>query len=249
MLCERIYNHFKQDVYINRHIKYIAFLFAMFLAITIFHINQPKNNSNGSWIWSHNKLSDAIDTDVLYIMQGAISKVDNINQFYNQGLRARFIDKNVYLVLRMNTLDDSDDFLNLIDNLIWQWEIKGTTILGIQLDYDSATLKLASYATKLETIRSKLPSKYKLSITGLMDWLVSGNISELESISNFTDEIVFQLYQINNYYNLNQAFVAFNKATFDFKVGLLNNHHENSTIVNNLRELPNFTGYIKFIIK
>ncbi len=47
----------------------------------------------------------------------------------------------------------------------------------------------------LSDLRRQLPAKYRLSITGLLDWSANGDPEKLAALGNMVDEIVVQTYQ------------------------------------------------------
>lgn len=75
------------------------------------------------------------------------------------------------------------------------WEAAGNRLEGLQIDFDAATRGLAHYAAFLADLRRRLPRRWKLSITGLMDWSAGGDPSALRQLSGTVDEIVVQTYQ------------------------------------------------------
>lgn len=52
--------------------------------------------------------------------------------------------------------------------------VRGNQLEGLQIDFDAATRGLAHYAAFLSDLRQRLPRRWKLSITGLMDWSAGG---------------------------------------------------------------------------
>lgn len=68
-------------------------------------------------------------------------------------------------------------------------------LAGLQVDFDSSTRSLAGYAAFLTALRQRLPPRYRLSATGLMDWGTNGDPAALDSLVGVLDEIVVQTYQ------------------------------------------------------
>lgn len=74
--------------------------------------------------------------------------------------------------------------------------VRGNQLEGLQIDFDAATRGLAHYAAFLSDLRQRLPRRWKLSITGLMDWSAGGgrgDPSALRQLSGTLDKIVCRL--------------------------------------------------------
>jgi hypothetical protein len=69
-------------------------------------------------------------------------------------------------------------------------------IAGIQLDIDSPTRTLSTYAGFLKQVRQGLPRGIALSITGLLDWFRDG--TDVDKVIAEVDEFVPQFYDVNN---------------------------------------------------
>jgi len=89
---------------------------------------------------------------------------------------------------------DHEQVLKKINNVISQFKKLNIPLIGLEIDYDSATSKINQYAIFLSLLREKLPSNLKLSITSLPDWLNSKNIKQL---FNSIDHIVMQVHSVN----------------------------------------------------
>jgi len=68
------------------------------------------------------------------------------------------------------------------------------TVIGLQLDYDCPTNRLAEYARFLTLVRSALPKDELLSITALLDWFRPG--TAVADVINNVDEFVPQFYDV-----------------------------------------------------
>jgi len=130
-----------------------------------------------------------------------------------------------------------------------RWERRGNKVEGLQLDFDSSTLKLLKYSNYLAFVRANLPKKYKLSITGLGDWLVNGKQQHLIAISKSVDEIIFQLYQYKTaYQNLTPYFTSLKASGLPFKLGLVQRGEYIKSQLQQLTNLPNYRGSVIFTI-
>lgn len=199
------------------------------------------------WLWGSNKLESYPEAEQAYLLQGAVERQDGVPYFINQGMAPRLSDKAIVLVFRCETLDDDPRLINIMESIANHWEAQGATVVGIQLDYDSPTAQLLRYGDALENIRQHLDARYSLSITGLSDWILSGDRAALERVFTAADEVVFQLYGGSHYPYLAEYIEGLAKLKHRFKVGLLFNHPANGDILDKLKKLPGFTGVIYFI--
>ena len=76
----------------------------------------------------------------------------------------------VWLVVRTDTLDWPDGAAEQLASRADAWAEAGSRMVGIQVDFDARTRHLDRYAAFLADLRRRLPPRYRLSITGLMDW-------------------------------------------------------------------------------
>jgi hypothetical protein len=136
----------------------------------------PAERPESYWIWAGITVPADIQEKVLYIYQGTLTKEAEENKFRRLGLfpfsgKA----KELNLVFRIETLDPSPRFVNTVICYLDEWERKGNTVHGVQLDFDAPTAKLLQYSDFLIDFRSRLPKKYRLSVTGLGDWLFAAD--------------------------------------------------------------------------
>lgn len=101
----------------------------------------------------------------------------------------------VWLVVRAERLDwDAGTYAALFDELD-RWQRAGNNVLGLQVDFDAATKGIGGYRQFLGGLRVRLPARWRLSITGLMDWSAHGDPHELMALRGVVDEVVVQTYQ------------------------------------------------------
>jgi hypothetical protein len=118
---------------------------------------------------------------------------------------------------------------------------------GLQIDFDARTRGLGRYAGFLRALRRELPERYRLSITGLMDWSANGDPAALASLAGVVDEVVVQTYQgratIAGY---DAWFARMRGFRLPFKVGLVQGGHWREPP--GLTAEPNFRGYVVFLV-
>lgn len=101
----------------------------------------------------------------------------------------------VWLVVRAQSLDWTPATHQRIMTELARWRAAGNRMAGIQLDFDSSTKGLDSYAAFLKQFRAGLDPQYQLSITGLMDWGANADPAALGALAGVVDEVVVQSYQ------------------------------------------------------
>ncbi len=145
------------------------------------------------WDWGANRVltTDEIDTlnklgsRYVFSLCGFIRNVEGVPQWEPEGRPSAPIPgKQQYLVVRIDAAFakriDSDVPPELMSTILQGWERNRTTVtIGLQLDCDVPTKKLAAYITFLKDIRRALPADIHLSITMLVDWIHSEHLTEL----------------------------------------------------------------------
>ena len=125
------------------------------------------------WIWGNIKSAPYLSqAKALYILQGNIHFDPSTKHSVvsAQGIAPiRKPQQKIWLVYRNHHLNWKNNELDSILKRVKRWENLGNHIEGIQIDFDAKTQNLHDYALFLTQLRSQLPLKYKLSITGLMD--------------------------------------------------------------------------------
>lgn len=187
-------------------------------------IKGERNNTQDYWIWAGILPRDAPLNEGLYIYQGVIIQKEGNIHFVKKGLFPHpIIAKKLYLVFRLEgSLPDPTKLANLILIYVANWQRYRVSIEGIQLDFDSPSARLLQYNNFLVDFRKAFPRNYKVSITGLGDWVLNGNREILTKMARSIDEIVFQLYQNRNQLAKGEIYVnKLMKLDFPFKVGFL----------------------------
>ena len=101
----------------------------------------------------------------------------------------------VWLTVRCERLDWGEGVYRQVLNELARWEAAGNHVAGLQIDFDAATRGLDGYAAFLGTLRRRLPPRYRLSVTGLLDWSAHGDAAALDRLGGVVDEVVIQTYQ------------------------------------------------------
>jgi hypothetical protein len=206
---------------------------------------QSPPSTDAYWIWAGIEVPPEVQTAPLYFYQGLLSEDAQGPRFNRRGYYPYpTTSPELYLVFRLETLDPSPRFPEAIVRLCAEWEQKGNPVSGVQLDFDAPSAQLLRYSTFLQTFRERLPRRYRLSVTGLGDWLFSAEDDALTQISAATDEVVFQLYQKRRPLPDQAKYLEkLRHLTFPFKLGQLDSTPDKIA----LNDTPYYHGSIFFI--
>lgn len=206
------------------------------------------------WVWggwrAHAPIEQARE---LYILQGTVSERGGKLRFEKQGgspykTRAQ----SVYLVYRLEAVIHSPALIRTWLKHLEAWEHYGNRVTGIQLDFDARSRHLDRYAEFLETVRRALPSHYKLSVTGLLDWATTGSKEDLQALGNVVDEVVFQTYQGRHTIpNAGEYLESLSALKVPFKIGLVQHGRWEPRIelMDALEDNRHFGGYVVFLVR
>ena len=204
------------------------------------------------WVWGGVPLDRAeICGRTLYVHQGWVGE-DRRGVFVRaQGLSPHEIrDRDLVLVYRLTSLPPVERWMPAATERAAHWVRRGSRVVGIQLDFDSATARLGEYARWLRLVRTALPTRYRLSVTGLADWSTQGDPLSLTRISKVVDEVVFQLYRGRSPIPLESAYLnGLARLDIPFKLGLLPGMDLGGSDYKRVRANPSFRGSVVFLQK
>lgn len=199
------------------------------------------------WLWAGVQAPDGIKAREWYLLDGEIRAADEGRFAQLRPGVPRLQGSDVWLVVRTDTLDWRDEMVETLARRADRWAAGGSRVVGIQLDFDARTRGLDDYAAFLADVRSRLPPRYKLSITGLMDWSANGDPAALHRLKGIVDEAVIQTYQgretIQGY---ELYFDRMKGFPIPFKVGLVEDGRWVEPPI--LRTEANFRGYVVFLV-
>jgi hypothetical protein len=209
------------------------------------------SNYDAFWLWSGVKPQPVLkQARSVYVLQGQIeAKHGDESQvrFIAQGVAVpRRQAAEVWLAYRVHTLHWTPREYTILLAQLQRWQQAGNKVVGVQIDFDAHTLHLQEYVEFLKRLRQRLPSSYRLGITGLMDWssrVESGQVNQLRGI---VDEVVVQTYQgrhtIENY----SAYLPrVSQLNMPFKIGLIQGGNWDAPSY--IAESPWFRGYVVFL--
>ncbi|MDP3550546.1 MAG: DUF3142 domain-containing protein [Novosphingobium sp.] len=155
--------------------------------------------------------------------------------------------RTVWLVVRAERLDWNEATYAAILADLARWEDAGNAVAGLQVDFDAATRGIEGYARFLQGLRERLPGRWKLSITGLMDWSAHGDPQALAGLAETIDEVVVQTYQARTTIpGYEQYFARMERFPIPFRVALVEGGAWQAPPM--LAHHPMFRGYVVFLL-
>ena len=227
-------------------------VFLLWFLTTNVSANVDAADYQSFWLWSGVKPQAVLArAQSLYILQGQISvsrrHPKGNPQLIAQGISIpRLQSADIWLVYRAHTLDWTPNIYRAVLFQMRRWRLSGNPVVGLQIDFDARTRYLHKYANFIQDLRTRLPRRYRLSITGLMDWSSHADMKTLNCLKASVDEIVIQTYQgrrsIPNYADYLHRLSRLN---LPFKIGLI--QHGEWRESDFLRDNPWFRGYVVFL--
>ncbi|HEX8640474.1 MAG TPA: DUF3142 domain-containing protein [Allosphingosinicella sp.] len=200
------------------------------------------------WLWAGVRPQPALArATTLYLLNGEILAMHPDRYVDLRPGVPRLPRTHLWLVVRTDTLVWPESALPALVARLDRWAAAGNRVEGLQIDFDAATRRLDAYAAFLRGIRRRLPRRYRLSITGLMDWSANGDPGALAALRGTIDEAVIQTYQGRTTIPGYEAyFRRMRNFPLPFRVGLV----EGGTWREppRLETEPNFRGYVIFLV-
>ncbi|TYC87470.1 DUF3142 domain-containing protein [Novosphingobium sp. BW1] len=134
------------------------------------------------------------EASLVYLLGGEV-RVAQASVYVPLRAVPRTLKPRVWMSLRVERLDWEEGLYTAVLGQLVRWAAAGNAVEGLQIDFDAATHGLAGYAQFLVGLRARLPARFKLGITGMMDWSAGGSADALASLADCVDEIVVQTYQ------------------------------------------------------
>ncbi|MEO5586431.1 MAG: DUF3142 domain-containing protein [Novosphingobium sp.] len=183
----------------------------------------------------------------IYILDGEVRAGDNTRIVPLRPQVPRVRHAEVWLTLRTERLDWAEPVYRQMLADAAKWEDAGTRLAGVQIDFDAHTRGLDRYAAFLADLRRRLPARYRLSVTGLMDWSANGDAAQLARLRGVIDEVVIQTYQgrrtIPGYEHYLASLI---RLPIPYRVGLVEGGDWKAPA--GLESDPEFRGYVVFLV-
>jgi hypothetical protein len=209
------------------------------------------SNYDAFWLWSGVRPQPVLkQARCVYVLQGQIeAKRGDESQvrFLAQGVSVPHRQPiPVWLAYRVHTLHWTTREYAILLAQLHRWQQAGNQVIGIQIDFDAHTLHLQEYVDFLAQLRQRLPSTYRLGITGLLDWSSRIEPAQVNQLREVVDEVVVQTYQgrhtIENY----SAYLPrVSQLNLPFKIGLIQGGDWDAPRY--IAESPWFRGYVVFL--
>ena len=183
----------------------------------------------------------------LYLLQGQVEDGDPVRLVAQRPAVPKIADANVWMVVRVETLDWPDAVYKQVLAALARWRAAGSNVVGLQIDFDAGTRHLERYASFLADLRKRLPREYRLSITGLLDWSSNGDPAGLAALGGVVDEVVLQIYQGRRVIPGYAGYLAaLDRLRVPFRIGLLQGGEWEAP--DRLAGNPWFRGYVVFLV-
>ena len=203
------------------------------------------------WLWGAVKPQPVLrQAQRLYLLQGHISQQGEAVRLQPQGLPPSPLKvPELWLSYRVATLEWQPGVVRDLLRQRAAWQAKGNRVIGIQIDFDAATPKLAAYAEFLRQLRRQLPADCQLGITGLLDWGANGDVATLNALAGVVDELVVQTYRgratVDHYAHY---LPALQRLTLPFKLGLVQGGEWQPEWQRQFASQPNYRGEVVFLL-
>ena len=203
------------------------------------------------WLWGGVRPQPVLhQAELLYLLQGEVRARSRGVALEPQGLPpSRLKVPQLWLSYRVATLEWPQGVVRDLLRQRAAWQAHGNRVVGIQIDFDAATPRLADYARFLRQLRRQLPADCALSITGLLDWGANGDLATLNGLTGVVDELVVQTYRGRHTVTDYQHYLpALKRLTLPFKLGLVQHGQWQPHWQQAFRRQPNYRGEVVFLV-
>lgn len=206
------------------------------------------------WVWHPKvRVSRVLDqAERLYLFQGELVDRRGGVRYGRRGFSPPTANAHpLVLVYRCETLAWPDDLYRRIERDLEAFAARGNPVWGVQVDFDAATRHLDRYGEFLRRLRAELPSRYAISVTGLMDWASQGRLEDLNGLQGVVDEIVFQAYQGRSPVAGHESYLrglAGRDLRLPFKLGLVEGGAYDPVALEAVRGHPSYRGTVVFLL-
>ena len=199
------------------------------------------------YLWPGVHAPGNLKAATVYLLDGEIRRAGKARFRRLRATIPRVPATALWLVVRIDRLDLGPETYATIFDDLEQWQRAGNHLLGLQIDFDAATHGLGGYVHFLQILRERLPRRWQLSVTGLMDWSAHGDPHALLSLSQLIDEVVVQTYQGRHTIHGYEAyFRQMGDFPIPFKVALAEGGDWQPPA--GLGAQRNFRGYVVFLL-
>jgi hypothetical protein len=153
----------------------------------------------------------------------------------------------VWLTVRTERIDWGEAVYRRVLGDLARWDAAGNRVAGLQIDFDARTRGLRRYEAFLAGLRQRLPARYRLSVTGLLDWSAHGDPAALAGLAGTVDEVVIQTYQGRSTIPGYERYMAsLAQLPIPYRIGLVEGGLWREP--RSLPRDPEFRGYVVFLL-
>lgn len=183
----------------------------------------------------------------LYLLAGEVRAADGARFVPLRAAIPRLPRTELWLTVRAERLDWSEAVHTRVLADLARWEAAGNRMAGLQIDFDARTRGLAGYGAFLADLRRRLPPRFRLSVTGLMDWSAGGDAAALAGLAGTVDEVVIQTYQGRRTIPGYEAYLAsLKRLPMPYRIALVEGGAWRAPA--GLADDPEFRGYVVFLL-
>lgn len=199
------------------------------------------------FLWAGVRAPDWLgEAEEVYVLMGEVRAGDPDGIVPLRPQPPRAVRPRLWLTLRAERLDWGEGVYARLLGELRRWEALGNRVTGLQIDFDAATRGLEGYAAFLAALRRRLPPRWRLSITGLLDWSAHGTVA-LGSLAGVVDEMVVQTNQGRATIPRYADYLArMERVPVPWKVGLVEGGEWREPA--GLAAHPLFRGYVVFLV-
>ena len=184
----------------------------------------------------------------VYILAGEVHGDDRETLVPLRSEVPRVQHAEVWLTLRAERLDWSEAVYRDLGRQLTKWQAANPRFAGLQIDFDAKTRGLEGYAEFLGRLSARLPRRYRLSVTGLMDWSANGDPAALARLAGVVDEVVIQTYQGRSTIPGYEAYLAsLRDLPLPYRIGLAEGGQWRAPP--GFESDPEFRGYVVFLLR
>ncbi|MBV1689037.1 DUF3142 domain-containing protein [Novosphingobium sp. G106] len=200
------------------------------------------------FLWAGVKPPKALaKAKTVYLLDGEVRANDNARLVPLRPGTPNGSKVSLWLTVRAERLDWQEGVYRRIFVDLARWDAAGNRLIGLQIDFDSNTRGLANYAAFLADLRRRLPARYRLSVTGLMDWSAQGDPAALGKLAGTVDEVVIQTYQGRHTIPGYESYMtSLARLPLPYRVALVEGGEWRAP--KTLAADPEFKGYVVFLL-
>ena len=226
-----------------------------FVCLALLALNMPARaevvraeNYDSFWLWAGVEPQPVLSgAKEIYLLAGEVTDRGPAHVISQRSAIPHVLGPDVWIVYRAQSIAWNEAVYADIFAHVESWRAAGNKVVGLQVDFDAGTKHLERYAEFLAQVRARLPSQYRLGVTGLLDWSANGDPAGLDALAGVVDEVVLQIYQGRHVIPGYGAYLArLKRMKVPFRIGLLQGGDWRPPP--ELPANPNFRGFVVFLL-